>query len=125
MTTASASTVTVNLSVAATESGGNAGGGKYVYSYDPDIVTITESPTLVVYRFSEETDKNFEMLDIYTTDSKYQLSPAKPASDSRSLSLNNVNTQAQLIFLSTRVKDTKTGSIFNCDPQMINVPVTR
>ncbi|MBL0165254.1 MAG: hypothetical protein IPP82_16795 [Xanthomonadales bacterium] len=113
----------VELSVAAVDSGGNTGRGRYFYSFTPDIILVTQSPTKLVFKFSSETESHFSMQDFVTSDSKYQLSEVVKSTDGRSFTMLNQNTQKTLISISVLVKDTKMDVLINCDPQMPNIPV--
>lgn len=114
--------ITLTLNVARVESGGNTGEGLYFYSFSPSMVTIEKANTSIVVALSEFTTTEFLVRDVFTTDSKFQLSRFEVAADGRSLSMVNANSQKALIFLSVLVEDTKNGVSVNCDPQIINRP---
>lgn len=116
-------TIKVQLNLAAVESGGNTGSGKYFYSFTPDLLIARQSPTTVVFEFSPDTAKHYQMEDLVTTDAKFQLSKSLTSDDGRMMSIDNRNTERSLIFISVLVRDTSNDALINCDPQMINVPV--
>jgi hypothetical protein len=113
----------VEFSIAAVESGGNTGDGKYFYAFSPRLIIATTSPTRVSFDLSEETDRRFTIEDLVSTDSKYQIGRASITKDGRALAITNQNTERTLIFMSLLVRDHVTNELINCDPQMTNVPV--
>lgn len=114
--------LTLILDIARVESGGNTGDGMYFYTFSPSITTVARPNTTLVIALSEFTVAEFRIRDIFTTDSKFQLSQPEMAADGRSLRMLDANSQKELILLSVLVEDTKNGVSVNCDPQIINRP---
>lgn len=115
-------TLEIALEVAYVGQGGNTGGGKYFYSYLPEIVVATEAPTQVLIGFSSATGPEFVMNDLIASDGGSQLSPAVIAPDGRSLQISNANTVKQLIIMDVLVQDTSRSKTVICDPQILNRP---
>lgn len=115
-------TMEILLSIARVESGGNTGGGKYFYSFDPDLILVSEPDTEVLLKLSNETEKGFAIEDLITTDSRDQLEDPKIRSDGRALTIKNINQRKELILASVLVKDLTNDRLINCDPQMVNRP---
>lgn len=115
-------TIVSELSVALVDAGGNTGGGMYFYNFTPDILDITELDTTLTYAFREDIDPRFQIVDVFTTDSKSQVTQIQVASDQRSVSMIILNTQKQLILMSLLVFDSKTQVYVNCDPQVVCRP---
>ncbi len=114
--------LTVHLSVARVDSGGNTAGGEYFYSFKPDIVNVTKPGTKIIYALRDDVPDHFTLRDIFTTDAKYQLIDTKLPKDGRSISIVDLNTQRQLILVSLLVHDSLHDRLVNCDPQVINTP---
>ncbi len=101
---------------------GNTGGGSYSYSFEPDLIHVTERDTEIVYRLAEGDWPRFRITNIYTTDSKNQLEQKEVRMDGAELSVVHRNTHQQLIVVSLLVHDTKNDRPVNCDPQVTNDP---
>jgi hypothetical protein len=117
--------VTSYLTVTRVGTGGNSrGGGKYLYEFDPELINITKTPTLLRFQLSKQTAPNFAITDLFTTDSKFQLRGRKIEDGGRVISMLNDNTAQQLIFISLQLWDSDAQEIVNCDPQVTNTPET-
>lgn len=117
-------TIKVLLNLAAVESGGNTADGRYFYSFTPSLLIARQSPTSVVFELSPDTASHYAIEDLVTTDAKFQLSQGRTSDDGRAMTIENRNTERSLIFISVLVRDSKNDLLINCDPQMINVPVS-
>ncbi len=113
---------TVNLSVVHVGSGGNTRKGVYFYSFDPDILVIRKPRTTINFVLDKDSTPDFVIVDLVSSDAKYQLSAPRLTPDSRSVSVVNENTQRQLIYVSILVHDTRRDELVACDPQVINSP---
>jgi hypothetical protein len=101
---------------------GNAGGGKYHYEFDPDVVHVTEHDTKIIYRLAEKDRSRYEVADLYSTDMNKQLIRKEISRDGTELSVIHVNTVPQLTVVSVRVKDRSRPEHISCDPQVTNDP---
>lgn len=115
--------ITIVLEVAYVGQGGNAGGGKYFYSYLPDIVIATQTPTEISIEFSPATGPEFIMTDLIASDGGSQLGPPNIHESGRSMQIANANTNRQLIIMDVLVQDTSRSKTVICDPQILNRPV--
>ena len=113
---------TVNLSVAHVGSGGNTRKGAYFYSFDPDILVIRKPRTTITFVLDKDSAPEFQIVDLVSSDAKYQFSEPRRSSDARSVSVVNENTQRQLIYVSILVHDSLRDELVACDPQVINSP---
>jgi hypothetical protein len=116
------SDLVITLTVAYVASGGNIRKGRYFYSFDPDVIVVTDSQTNITFALDNESGQEFVIRDLVSSDSKEQLSQPKSSGDFRSISVVDENTQRQLIYLSILVYDTKRQELIACDPQVINSP---
>jgi hypothetical protein len=116
--------VVINLEVARVGHGGNTGAGKYFYNFFPDIVNVSGGDTLMSYRLSADTDRDFRFRRFFSTDALGQLSKPRILDDGRRLDVMNANTAEYLILVSIQVEDLRDGTLINCDPQVTNVPET-
>jgi hypothetical protein len=112
-----------DLSITPVQADGNTGDGKYHYAFSPSLIIAIESPLTVTIELTSDTPTYFIIEDLVTTDSKFQVGKHQVAAAGRNITFVNQNTQRCLIFMSVLVRDTKTGVLINCDPQMTNVPV--
>lgn len=112
----------IQLTVAYVEFGGNTGGGKYFYSYSPDIITVTDSNVDMDFVLSKATDPRFEIDTLISTDANSQFQNPTVKSNKRGVDVMNVNSHAQVTFVAVMVRDTQTGDLIPCDPQVLNVP---
>jgi hypothetical protein len=117
-------TMEITLTVAHVVFGGNAGHGKYFYSFSPDVVTLHkgQSPITIIYSLDKEVGENFQIVDVLTSDAKNQIGPVKLRKKGRSAELVNLNNTKTLIFFSVLIRDEKRGELFSCDPQVGNDP---
>lgn len=112
----------IQLTVAYVEFGGNTGGGKYFYSYSPDIIKVTQPNETLDFVLSKATDSRFNIDTLVSTDANNQLQDMKLASNKKAISVVNKNTHAQLTLVAVLVNDTSSGLHISCDPQVLNVP---
>ncbi len=116
--------VIINLEVARVGRGGNTGGGKYFYNFFPDLVNVLKPDTVMSYRLSADTGRDFRFSRFFSTDALGQLSKPQILDDGRQLDVLNANTVQYLILVSIQVEDRLDGTLVNCDPQVTNVPET-
>lgn len=112
----------IQLTVAYVEFGGNTGGGKYFYSYSPDIITVTDANVDMDFILSKATDSRFEIDTLISTDANSQLQNPTVKANKRGVDVLNVNTRAQVTFVAVMVRDTQTNDLIPCDPQVLNIP---
>ncbi len=112
----------IYLTVAYVEFGGNACGGKYFYSYHPDVIQVKQPNETLEFILSKATDSRFEIDTLVSTDANNQFqAPTLPA-NKRSVDVIDANTHRQLTLVSVLVHDKTTGTHVSCDPQVLNVP---
>lgn len=116
--------VDIHLTIAHVGFGGNAGGGRYFYSFAPDVVTVGESPITIAYTLAPDVGSHFKIHDVLTSDAHDQILGVKKVDRGRSAELENSNTVKTLIFFSVLVHDTQRDVIVACDPQVGNDPRT-
>lgn len=116
--------IDIEFTVAHVGFGGNAGRGRYFYSFSPDVVLVgkDQSPVKIIYRLDQEVSKHFKIKNVLSTDSKDQIERPKVHSSGRHVSLINKNTVPTLILFSVLVYDEKRKNLFSCDPQVSNDP---
>lgn len=119
--------IDIEFTVAHVGFGGNAGHGRYFYSFSPDVVLVGkgQSPVEITYRLDKEVPKNFKITNVLSTDSKDQIGPPKIHKSGRHVSIVNQNTIPTLILFSVLVYDDKRKALFSCDPQVSNDPVIK
>lgn len=115
-------TVTIKLTVAHVGTGGNTRKGQYFYSFDPDVIVVTQPRVTMNFVLDDDTASNFVIRDFVTSDAKYQFSRPKFLQDRRSVAVLNENTQRQLTYVTVLVHDNKRDELVICDPQVINSP---
>jgi hypothetical protein len=119
----SSKVITVSLTVTEDPTGkGKANGGSYDYTFIPDSVHVTEKKTLIVYELVKEDRERFEMVDMYTTDTKKQFAKMQIIDKGTAISVIHENSRKQLTVVSLRVKDRARSIPVNCDPQVTNDP---
>jgi hypothetical protein len=101
---------------------GNTGGGRYNYTFDPDLIHVTEHDTEIVYRLAKEDQSRFRIVNLYSTDTRDQLDELEIREDGAELKIVHRNTYQQLTVVSLLVHDTKHDHPVNCDPQVTNDP---
>ncbi|MCF6300149.1 MAG: hypothetical protein L3J52_03375 [Proteobacteria bacterium] len=112
----------IELTVAYVGFGGNIGDGEYFYSYSPNVVMVKAKDEVLNFVFSDATAENFAMTEILTTDANNQFeTPTKTPGD-RSMQVKDINSNAQLTFLSVLVHDKTRNKLISCDPQVLNIP---
>ena len=120
---AKSSSIDVTLTVKDSLLGqGNTGGGRYSYTFEPDLIHVTERDTEIVYRLAEGDWPRFQIANLYTTDTKDQLEDMEVRKDGAELVVMHRNTRQQLTVVSLLVHDTKHERQVNCDPQVTNDP---
>ncbi len=102
--------------------GGNTRRGQYFYSFDPDLVVVSQPQTRLVFNLHKEVPASFRIVDLVTSDAKYQLGNPKFAEGGRSVEVIDENTQRQLMYIVVLVKDTERNELVACDPQVVNSP---
>jgi hypothetical protein len=112
----------IELTVSYVEFGGNAANGRYFYSYQPDVIQVSQKDEKMTFSLSQATEDRFQIISLLTTDANHQFEPAVLRSDQRAIQVVNKNTHSQLTLVSVLVKDLKTGEHVSCDPQVLNVP---
>jgi hypothetical protein len=96
--------------------------GHYYYKFDPDVVHVDESSTLIEYKLAEKDEKRFEVVQLYVTDANAQIAEPKRSHDNTVISIVHKNTTRQLTVVTVRVRDRKHSRHVNCDPQVTNDP---
>lgn len=120
---AKSSTIDVTLTVKDSQPGqGNTGDGHYSYTFEPDLIHVTEKNTEIVYRLAEGDSPRFRIVNLYTTDTKEQLEHMEVRKDGAELAVTHRNTRQQLTVVSLLVRDTEHARHINCDPQVTNDP---
>lgn len=113
----------IELTVAYVQFGGNTGGGKYFYSYSPDIIKVTDPDVTLEFVLSKATDPRFEVVGLVSTDANNQFKPPVVRSSKRAVGVLDSNSHSQLTMVSVLVADTEfEGVHISCDPQVLNVP---
>ena len=112
----------IELSVAHVEFGGNAANGRYFYSYQPDVIQVSQAEEKMTFSLSKATAERFRIISLLTTDANHQFEPAVLRNDQRAIQVVNKNTHNQLTLISVLVQDKITGEHVSCDPQVLNVP---
>jgi hypothetical protein len=111
----------VSLIITETPQGtGNTGGGKYLYTFDPDDLHIGKEHTNVEITYSLKDSPGFRMDSIYLVDTEKQIHQTEISDDS--IRFRHLNSKKQLTILSIRVKKTEGNLGIACDPQVTNDP---
>lgn len=115
----------IELDVAYVGTGGNTGEGKYFFSYDPNVVIVVESGIDMSIFLTDATAESIGIGDFITSDALNQIASYAIASDGRSVTFHNTNTdpyviQVVLMLHDTDAKHPNVGIV--CDPQVINRP---
>ncbi len=117
--------MTINLSVAKVESGGNTGQGKYFYSFDHNTILVTDKDTPITFQLSPETAKNISITTIITSGSGDQVSFPLRGSDPTQMSII-VSCSANALFSLAIVVDDASNAqkqtLLVCDPQVVCIP---
>ena len=111
------------LNVARVGTGGNGGSkGEYFYSFEPSILLVTKRDTVIRVRLADEVDSQFEIDDVFWTQSKSQLSEPVIAEDRRSFTFTHANRKKMLTRFCVRVFDKLERQYIECDPEILNRP---
>ena len=113
------------LDVAYVGTGGNTGGGKYFFSYDPNVVVVVDPGLDMTISLTDATSATVFIGDFITSDALGQISTYEIAKDKRSVTFHNKNSEPYVITIvlmtyDTDEKHTNYGIV--CDPQVINRP---
>jgi hypothetical protein len=116
--------VEITLTAAHVVFGGNAGHGRYFYSFSPDVITVgkEQMPVTMIYRLDKEVSHHFRIRAVLNSDARGQIQSTTIAEDGRSAAVFNLNTMQTLIFFAVLVYDSKREQLFSCDPQVGNDP---
>lgn len=116
--------IITTLSFAQVAHGGNTGAGKYFYNFDPDIQTMCkgQKDVVLIYQLDSSVAYHFRIASTVVNDPKFQIRDVTVATDGRSVSMINANTEPCLIFMSVLIRDERTNALINCDPQVGNDP---
>jgi hypothetical protein len=116
--------VDITLTAAHVVFGGNAGHGRYFYSFSPDVITVGkgQTPVKLIYRLDKEVSHHFKIRAVLNSDARGQIERTAIAPDGRSAEVYNLNTVQTLIFFSVLIYDDKRDQLFSCDPQVGNDP---
>lgn len=112
----------IKLFVNYVTSGGNTRRGEYFYSFAPDLIVVRKPRTRMDFSLCDDVPASFKIVDVVTSDSKFQLDKPVFAANGRSVSVINENTQRQLIYVVVLVHDAVRDELVACDPQVINSP---
>jgi hypothetical protein len=121
----SAKPITVVLSIAKVESGGNTGQGQYFFSFDHNTILITEENTPITFQLAPETASSFSISTIISSDSTGQVEIPLRGTSSRSFGLIAHCKVKALFSLAVVIEDTgnqKLAVPLVCDPQVICIP---
>lgn len=113
--------MTIYLNIARVDSGGNAGQGKYFYSYSVDPIIVTTA-TMMVFELGTDTPLSITVTGVSTSDAIGQLETQPIEPGSRSISIYNKGSAPYLMQLAIVAYDSKFSTSFVCDPQVINTP---
>ena len=111
----------ITLNIARVDSGGNAGQGKYFYSYSTDPIIVTTA-TMMEFSLGSDTPTSISMTGVSTSDAIGQLEVQPIEPGSRTIYIYNKGSTAYLMQLAIVAYDEKFGVSFVCDPQVINTP---
>lgn len=112
----------VELTVVRVAGGGNAGGGKYFYSFSPDIV-LSSVPCHIVYVLDDDSSDGLRIRAVVSSASDGQMDPAVISKDGLTATVCNHLTRPELINVAVVVADMdREGLLVKCDPQVLNVP---
>ncbi|MEI2433027.1 MULTISPECIES: hypothetical protein [Lysobacter] len=115
----------IELTVVRVEGGGNTGGGRYFFSFRPNIVLIRE-PTYLHYKLSETCSPGLVLDYVVGSASAGQLQIPRECEDSCVTIVNHCIAR-ELLNLAFVVRDNtpiaRSGpEMVICDPQVLNVP---
>lgn len=114
---------TVELNVIRVTSGGNAGDGRYFYSFDPARSVTFRKPGELKYVLSDDTPPGIRIAEVVTTYTEGQFSPAEIGKDGRVAIIQNEGSKLIKISIDVIVSDEKApGQEIICDPQVLNIP---
>ncbi|QSX77899.1 hypothetical protein [Agrilutibacter solisilvae] len=116
--------IQMQLTVAYTGFGGNTRGGKYFYSFDPDMVLVGKGQQGVKMRYTlqSEVPEYFRIVTLLSSDARHQIQDVVVSDDGRSVVFSNNNNIKTLIFFSIVVRDERRNLVFGCDPKVGNDP---
>ncbi len=114
--------LTIELRVDYVKTGGNTRNGEYFYSFDPDLVLVRKPRTPLVFVMGAEVPPSFRIVDLVTSDSRFQIGSPVLAENGRSVRVMNENTQRELMHVALLVQDEVRDTLIVCDPQVINSP---
>lgn len=101
---------------------GNANGGRAFYSFSPQVIEVIGKSAKVVISLSANTPSHFYIEQLYTSDAFDQIKCIVITDDSRRVEFTHENKHKCITNFLLQVKDTKNGTIINCDPQVVNRP---
>ncbi|MFN2335039.1 MAG: hypothetical protein ABR550_11520 [Wenzhouxiangellaceae bacterium] len=116
--------MSIELSIAYVEFGGNTGDGRYFYGFSPDTFFASGKSVELEFKLGSWVGPEFEIVDIVATDD-HAIADSKVRSDSRSATVTDqIDPQRrELINVSVVVRDSaRNGALINCDPQVLNSP---
>jgi hypothetical protein len=114
-------TLTIGLNIARVDSGGNAGQGKYFFSFDIDPIVITTA-TMMTFQLGEDTPSSIYVTGVATSDALSQLETQPIEPGSRYVNVYNKGSVEYLMQVAILVYDSKFNTNFVCDPQVVNTP---
>ncbi|UXI67858.1 hypothetical protein [Tahibacter amnicola] len=122
MSTQIVRTIPILLSIARIHEGGNAGNGRYFFTFDPHPVQTGDTAAILDFQLSKETPKDLVIESLISSDALQQLGEPLIDADRRRVQVENRNTAPYLMQLALVVRDNLTGEVIVCDPQVVNTP---
>lgn len=114
--------ISIELSVARVEGGGNTVHGKYFFAFERNNIIITERDTELTFTLSPDTPKDVVIETLVSSDARGQLGDSLLLSDGRSISVIVKNDAGYMMQIGLLLHDAKTRETIVCDPQVICRP---
>lgn len=114
---------TFTLTVVRVASGGNTGGGKYFYSFSPEIL-MARQKGFIHFELSVDSSPNIKIFTVVDSAGSGQMAPAIVDDKGLRAKVYDNMTQPALISMAVVVTDEEANepTYIVCDPQVINVP---
>ncbi len=95
------------------------GGG---FTSDPESASATEANTTLLYQLDAQAAEDYRLTGFVATDRLNQLGEPVISADGCSMTVNDVNNQAETINVNVTVEHRKTAAQHFIDPMVINAP---